>query len=140
MSLRSEVEEWCQSYVSAFADYDAAGISAHWTYPALTTQAGRSFVFRSREHFTKNTVRLLAFYRGQSVVQVARTVIDVQSMHTDAVSMTVLDRMYTDSGEEIVRWQAAYVLQRVDGEWKAVMAVADGETEAWMARGTPLGG
>ena len=39
-------------------------------------------------------------------------------------------------GVEIAGWQAAYVLQRVSGDWRAVMAVADGETEAWAARGT----
>ena len=54
--------------------------------------------------------------------------------------MIVSDAMFTEDGTEIAYWQAAYVLQRVDGVWKAVMAVADGETEAWAARGTPLGG
>jgi len=54
--------------------------------------------------------------------------------------MIVSDVMSTANGDEIASWQAAYVLQRVNGAWKAVMAVADGETDAWAARGTPLGG
>lgn len=138
--LRSELEAWCQSYVAAFSGYDAEAIAGHWTFPALTTQAGRSFSFKSEEHFAKNTGHLLGFYRNQNVAKVERAVIDCQLLHTDAVSMTVSDAMFTPDGDEIANWQAAYVLQRIDGAWKAVMAVADGETEAWAARGTPLGG
>ena len=120
--------------------WDAEAIAAHWTFPALTTQAGRSFTFQSAEHFAKNTTRLLGFYRDQNVARVTRKLISHQVMHADAVSMCVADEMVDADGTLIASWQAAYVLQRVDGVWKAVMAVADGETEAWAARGTPLGG
>lgn len=138
--LREQLEAWCQSYVAAFSAYDPDAIAAHWSFPALTTQAGRSFAFKSAEHFAKNTGLLLGFYSGQDVAKVERSVVDCQLLHRDAVSMTVADKMFTPDGGAIVSWQAAYVLQRIDGEWKAVMAVADGETEAWAARGTPLGG
>ncbi|MEO1552499.1 MAG: hypothetical protein AAFR82_01095 [Pseudomonadota bacterium] len=140
MSLEAELDAWCQSYVSAFDAYNAARISAHWTFPALTTQAGRSFVFKSEAHFTSNTGRLLEFYRAQSVARVDRKLVECNLLHRGAASMIVADAMYTQSGDQIAHWQAAYVLQRVEGAWKAVMAVADGETEAWAARGTPLGG
>jgi len=138
--LREQLEAWCQSYVAAFSAYDPEAIAAHWSFPALTTQAGRSFAFKSEAHFAKNTGVLLGFYRAQDVARVERTVTECQILHRDVVSMTVADTMYTSAGSPIVSWQAAYVLQRIDGEWKAVMAVADGETEAWAARGTPLGG
>lgn len=121
-------------------DYDPGGIAAHWTFPALTTQAGRSYVFKSDEHFAKNTTRLLDFYREQGVARVERTLIECHFLHRNTASMIVADIMKTEVGDEIASWQAAYVLQRVDGAWKAVMAVADGETEAWAARGTPLSG
>jgi len=140
MTLKSELVAWCQSYVSAFNAEDAEAIAAHWTFPALTTQAGRSFTFKSAEHFARNTGSLLGFYRAQDVAKVERSVSACQLLHRDAVSMTVSDTMYTSDGTAIASWQAAYVLQRIDGAWKAVMAVADGETEAWAARGTPLGG
>ncbi|MEM7458141.1 MAG: hypothetical protein AAF331_01640 [Pseudomonadota bacterium] len=140
MTLKTELENWCQSYVSAFADYDAERISQHWTFPALTTQAGRSFVFKSDEHFAKNTARLLEFYRSQAVARVERKIVDCGLLHQDAASMVVSDVMFTERNDPIASWQAAYVLQRVDGAWKAVMAVADGEIDAWAARGTPLGG
>lgn len=137
--LRQQLEAWCQSYVAAFVAYDPEAIAAHWSFPALTTQAGRSFAFKSSEHFAKNTGFLLGFYRDQDVAKVERSVTECHMLHRDAVSMIVSDTMYLSDGTSIARWQAAYVLQRVDGAWKAVMAVADGETEAWAARGTPLG-
>ena len=138
--LRSELEAWCRSYVAAFERYEAEAIAAHWAFPALTTQAGRSFAFKSEEHFAKNTGRLLGFYQAQHVEHVQREVVDILIMGPNAVSMTVKDQMMDAEGGEIASWQAAYVLQRVDAKWKAVAAVADGEVEAWAQRGTPLGG
>ena len=138
--LRLELAAWCQSYVDALNAADADAISAHWTFPALTTQAGQSYTFKSADHFTKNTRILLGFYQAQSVDRVERALVDCQRLHRDTAAMTVSDIMYTADGVEIAHWQAAYVLQRVGGHWKAVMAVADGETEAWATRGTPLGG
>ena len=138
--LRDELAAWCQSYVGAFNAGDADAIADHWGFPALTTQAGRSFSFKSAEHFAKNTDRLLGFYRAQKVDRVERALVDCYLLHQNTAAMTVSDVMYDAAGDALVSWQAAYVLQRVDGAWKAVMAVADGETEAWAARGTPLGG
>ena len=126
--------------MTAFESYNAEAIASHWTFPALTTQAGRSFTFKSAEHFAKNTGLLLGFYKAQAVQSVERRVIDLLNMGAGAVSMTVQDRMLDANGQEIAAWQAAYVLQRVDGAWKAVAAIADGEVDAWAARGTPLGG
>lgn len=138
--VRGDLEAWCQSYVASFCAYDAEAIAEHWSFPALTTQAGRSFSFKSAEHFAKNTGLLLGFYKNQNVAQVERRVVETLALYKDTVAMTVSDAMLTAGGETIATWQAAYVMQRIDGVWKAVMAVADGETEAWAARGTPLGG
>jgi|OrbTmetagenome_3_1107373.scaffolds.fasta_scaffold02787_3 hypothetical protein len=138
--LHTQLAAWCQSYVAAFNARDADAIAAHWSFPALTTQAGRSFAFKSSEHFSKNTEILLGFYQAQSVDRVERELVGCHVMHRDAAAITVSDVMYTAAGETVASWNAAYVLQRVDGAWRAVMAVADGETEAWAARGTPLGG
>ena len=138
--VRADLEAWCRSYVTAFESYDAEALAAHWTFPALTTQAGKSITLKSAEHFAKNTGLLLGFYKAQKVERVERRVVELLDMSAGAVSMTVQDRMLDAEGNEIAAWQAAYVLQRVDGAWKAVAAVADGEVDAWAARGTPLSG
>ena len=138
--VRKELDAWCQSYVTAFAAYDAEAIAAHWTFPALTTQTGRSFAFKSAEHFASNTDKLLGFYKRQRVHKAVRRVLEILPMSDDAVAMTVQDEMRDPEDALIVSWTAAYVMQRVDGAWKAVSAVADGEVTAWAENGTPLGG
>lgn len=137
--LKAELGAWCQSYVTAFSNYDALGISSHWTFPALIVSSGRSLVFKSAEHFDQNTSALLGFYETQNVERAVRSVIDYLPLNAETVSMTVADQMLAPDGSVIVEWQAAYVLQLIDGKWRAVMALADGELEAWGKRGTPLG-
>ncbi len=137
--LRHELSLWCQSYVTAFSAYDAPAISAHWRFPALIVQGERVLTFKSSEHFNMNTDALLGFYKTQNVASAKRTLLDCLSMGPDTASMTVADRMLTPEGIVIVEWKAAYVLSRLSDGWKAVMAVADGEVNAWAARGTPLG-
>jgi len=138
--LRETLDAWCQSYVEAFCAYDAPAIAAHWTFPALTTAAGRSFSFKSSEHFAGNTDRLLDFYRKQDVAKVERSIVACGHLAPGIAHMIVQDKMLSGQGEAIAEWEAAYVLQSIDGKWKAVMAVADVEMAAWAARGTPLGG
>lgn len=139
IELRTELDEWCQSYVTAFSAYDADGIAAHWTFPAVILRGGRSVTFKSAEHFSKNTGMLLGFYKEHAVDRAIRRLVDCFAMTDDTVAMTVADEMVTATGEVIVSWQAAYVMQRVDGKWRAVLAQADGELSAWTERGTPLG-
>lgn len=137
--LKAELGAWCQSYVTAFSNYDTPGISSHWTFPALIVSSGRSLTFKSAEHFDQNTSALLDFYKVQKVDRAVRSVIEYLEMNPETVSMTVADQMLTKDGAVIVEWQAAYVLQLIDGKWRAVMALADGEVSAWEKRGTPLG-
>lgn len=137
---RSELEAWCQSYVKAFSAYDAEAIAGHWAFPAVTTQAGRSFAFKSAEHFASNTGLLLGFYKQQDVDRAVRKLVDLLILSETAIAMTVEDQMLDSSGAVITSWKASYVMQKRGGDWKAVMAVADGEVSAWAERGTPLGG
>ena len=137
--IRTDLEAWCESYVAAFERFDATAIAEHWTFPALTTQAGQSFTFKSADHFTANTEKLLGFYKRQGVASVERRVLSHYEMGENAVAMTVSDDMRDASGNVLATWHAAYVMQRKDGDWRAVAAVADCEVAAWAARGTPLG-
>lgn len=136
---KAALAAWCKSYVTAFSAYDAAGIEAHWAFPALIIHDGARTPFKSAEHFTRNTSALLSFYERQGVAQAERKLISCMSMGDGAASIVVHDRMLNSTGGEIVTWQAAYVLQRIDGDWRAVFAIADGEKAAWNKRGTPLG-
>ena len=137
--LEAMLSAWCQSYVDAFSDYDAEGIERHWVFPALIINDGKRIAFKSAEQFTRNTSALLGFYKRQGVARAERKLITCMQMHIDVAAMRVHDQMLDASGNNIVEWQAAYVLQNTEGAWRAACAVADGEADAWKARGTPLG-
>ncbi len=139
MELSDELATWCASYVKAFSAYDSSGVADHWLFPALITQEGRTILFKDRDRFDANTRSLLSFYRKQGVVRAERILIDAMAMNEDNASMRVEDRMVDEDGAVIVSWQAAYVLTRTRKGWRAVLAAADGEMDAWKARGTPLG-
>ena len=95
--------------------------------------------FASQSDFDANTSALLSFYEAQGVKRADRSLIDILLLNGDTVAITVADTMRAEDGSAIVDWRAAYVLQRVGEDWKAIMAVADGELAAWRQRGTPLG-
>ena len=138
-ALKAELEAWCEAYVAAFSAYDTQAISAHWSFPALIVQSGRTLSFKTPEHFSANTDMLLGFYRRVGVDRAVRDVVDFLRLDAETVSMTVADKMLDAKGDVITIWTAAYVLQKVNGNWRAILALAGGETAAWAARGTPLG-
>ncbi|MEO1100352.1 MAG: hypothetical protein AAFW65_00750 [Pseudomonadota bacterium] len=137
--LRDELAAWCASYVTAFSAYDSSGVADHWLFPALITQEGRTLLFKDRDKFDANTRSLLSFYSKQGVARAERTLVEAMAMNEDNASMRVEDRMVREDGAVIVSWEAAYVLTRTRKGWRAVLAAADGEMDAWKARGTPLG-
>lgn len=138
-AVADEVAAWCHAYVEAFSAFDIDAIGRHWMFPALILQSGRTLAFDSLERFSKNTSGLLGFYERQGVDRAERDLVDHLVLSPDAVSITVFDKMIDIAGETIVTWQAAYVLQKVKGNWLAAVALADGELAAWAAHGTPLG-
>ena len=137
--LRAELEDWCAGYIDAFMVFDGAKIAEFWAFPATVSQSGRIFLFKDETAFAGNTQKLCGFYQREGVVKAERTVLEVLALGPDTASMRVADVMYDRTGEALAQWEAGYTLQRLDGGWKAVFAVADGETENWAARGTPLG-
>lgn len=134
-----ELSNWCQSYVERFSAYDAGGIEAHWSFPALIVHGDAQVVFKTGEHFTANTENLLSFYKKQGVARADRKLLSCASMGAGAAMITVEDRMLDSSGAEFVTWQASYVLRDTKDGWRAIFAVANGEGAAWIERGTPLG-
>lgn len=132
-------EAWCQSYVSAFSAYDVAGIASHWVYPAQVLQKGRMFTFAEQDAFARNVSGLCGFYRAQGVARAKRDLLDMFEIGAGVAAIRVKDIMLDVTGDTIVSWQAGYTLQETDKGWRAMFALADGETVAWAARGTPLG-
>ncbi|MEM0985161.1 MAG: hypothetical protein AAGJ32_02845 [Pseudomonadota bacterium] len=139
-ALEEALADWCARYVTAFVAYDATAIARHWAFPALIVQDGKRFAFSDDGAFTKNTGALLGFYEAQGVAAAERSLLSAVALGEGTAAIGVEDIMRSGNGGEIVRWRAGYVLSLVEGDWRAVMADAGGETRAWAARGTPLGG
>lgn len=137
--IEREVGAWCGSYIEAFCDFDVDAITGHWMYPAIIMQGLEIFQFADAAVFKQNVRRLCDFYRREGVVSAVRDVDAVLQLMPDVASIRVYDRMLNVMGREIASWQSAYTLRNTPEGWRAVFAVADGETDAWAARGTPLG-
>lgn len=138
-ALRGELEAWCASYIEAFCAFDAGAIAAAWEFPATVSQNGRIFLFPDQAAFARNTEKLFGFYQRQGLVRAERRVIEVLALGPETAAMRVADAMFDGADAVLAQWEAGYTLQRVGHDWRAVFAVADGETESWAARGTPLG-
>ena len=139
-ALRGDVEAWCKSYIRAFMSFDAGAIAAHWAFPATVLQSGRLYRFEDAAAFEQNTQKLCAFYRKAGVTHTERKLDEVMALSEKVASIRVFDEMFKASGPAFVSWQAGYTLISTDNGWRAVFAVADGETEAWAALGMRLGG
>ena len=137
--IYNKVSAWCLSYIDAFGAFDADRIAGHWDYPATVLQNGRLFSFPDAQSFARNVDNLCGFYRKQHVAAAMRDLLDVYLLADGVVSIRTDDHMIDKDGRTIVSWQSAYTLRHTTSGWRAIFAVADGETNAWAARGTPLG-
>lgn len=137
--LKTELEAWCASYVTAFETFDAEMIGAHWAFPAMVVSNHRQLVMADADTFNRNTGHLIAFYERQNARKVVREVLFASPMLAESAMMRVKDTISTPAGEPITEWVSAYVLRKTDAGWKAIFADATGEADAWAARGTPLG-
>lgn len=138
-TYKDELSQWCLSYVTAFGEFDPDAIATHWDYPATVLQAGKLFSFPDAQSFASNVRKLCSFYRRQNVVSAVRDLLDVYPLSDDVVSIRAEDHMLSVTGRVIVSWQSAYTLRKTNNGWRAIFAIADGETESWAALGTPLG-
>ncbi len=136
----AEAQSHFDAYADAFQRRDWDAIADVWAYPCMISDQRGGYAFRDRDGFRRNLERLGAFYAAQGVVGAAAQVRDVDAEY-DGVARVRVDYRLTDaSGETIIAWPTDYVLrQQTDGRWTACFGIADGEMNAWAARGTPMG-
>jgi len=105
--LRTTIDNWCQSYVTAFSAFDVEAISKHWAFPALIVAGHQNLTFQSADAFNRNTDGLLGFYRKVGVARAHRKLLTVSEMGQGTASITVADKMVDRDGAQIVTWEAA---------------------------------
>jgi ketosteroid isomerase-like protein len=138
-SLRADMDGFFAAYAKAFQGYDAAGVTALWAFPALASAPERSAAFATPEAFRVNVEALAAFYRRQGMARVAAQVLEIQPHFDGVVHARVRYDLAKADGSAIAGWEHVYLLRRTPQGWRIVASIADGELEAWTARGTPLG-
>ena len=132
------VQSFFDSYVDAFNRNDVDAVMKQWTFPATISIPAATHVLDGAA-FQKNTQALCDFYRRQGMVEARKRVSSIHHLGPNVANVTTEDVLYDADGKPIASWQHGYVLRETDGRIHALMAVADGEIEAWAARGTPLG-
>lgn len=139
MSL-DEAQSFFDLYGDAFTRKDHETLADQWIFPCYITQQIGPAYFKDRESFVKNLGHLSAFYDAQGVAVAKGTVTEARAKY-DGVIEALVDYTLNDAkNETIAAWLTTYVLRRTDDGWKACFAIADGEIDAWAARGTPIGG
>ena len=128
-----------RSYAEAFARFDAAAVAAHWAFPAFFCARGKRAAMDEHQ-FLANVEAVMAFYRGQGAAQVEAAVARVQPMVAGLDLVATRYRLADADGEEVAAWEHLYIASDTDAGRRLVAAFADGELDAWEARGTPLGG
>ena len=136
---RESLDEFFTHYADAFSRVDVEGIGRVWKLPAFITTRDRSSCLADPEAFRRNTEAACAFYRRQGVARAKKRVLEIKLVGEGVAVVTTLDELFDGAGEQIARWEHAYLVRETADGLRAVAAVADNEVKAWKARGTPLG-
>lgn len=133
-----EVHRFFKEYAGAFSRFSVDEIVAHWAYPAFMVGRGKQAALNEAE-FRHNTVSPCRFYKERGTARAEKKVIELRPLTATTASARTADTLVDGRGEEIARWEHAYLLSETSDGLKVVAAMPDGELEAWAARGTPLG-
>jgi hypothetical protein len=127
-----------QSYARAFARFDAAAVAEHWAFPAFFCARGKRASL-DQEGFRANVEAVIAFYHRQGATEVEAELVRVEPLFEGLDLVAVQYRLAKAAGEEIAAWEHLYLASETEEGLRLVAAFADGELDAWEARGTPLG-
>jgi len=133
-----DFEHFFALYVAAFGRRDLDAISALWAFPATIIARGRSVCFDAAA-FRANSAALCAFYDRQGMAEAQKTVLAAEALFPGLWLVRTADRMIDAQGREIAHWDHAYLLTETEGGPRAIVAMADGELDAWEKNGTPVG-
>ena len=138
-SARREIDSLFHSYARAFAQFDAAPVVAHWAFPAFFCARGKRAAL-DEDGFRVNVEAVIAFYRAQGAAEVQASVVRVQPLFEGLELVAVHYRLADATGNAVADWEHLYLASQTEAGRRLVAAFADGELDAWEARGTPLGG
>ena len=135
---REMARVYFQKYDSTFSSFDIKAITNLWAFPAFITTPSISVCFQDIPSFEENTKGLCDFYRSQGVTKTRKTVSGFDLMFDGIASVRTIDQLYNSENDLIAEWEHSYLIRQTENGIRAIVAIADGELQAWAARGTPL--
>lgn len=136
MTIQDEIATFFVRYVDAFERQDADALSQLWDPVALFPSPTGNFAMQ-KEAFRDHCVTLFDFYRKQGVVRPAGSLLSASELFPNVAQARMAYRMYDQRDDLITEWEHVYILRRGD-RWRVSLTIADGEMQAWAARGVQL--
>ncbi len=136
--VNDEIQTYFNTYADAFSSYDFKAIRDMWSLPCLVTSNKRSLAFSDPEDFLENLQKLETFGKSVGMTRMQKIVIAQYEIAPETVSATTKDTIFNKDDEAIVSWEQTYILQRIDGVWKAIATITTGEVTSWAAMGSKL--
>ena len=132
MTFQDEIAAFFDSYVDAFARWDADAVCHLWEPVGLFPSPGGNFAM-DRQTFRGHCTTLMDFYRQQGVVRPVGELLSTAELFPNVAEA----RMVGEDAETVAEWEHVYLLRRTD-RWRVTLTIADGEMAAWAARGAQL--
>ena len=136
MTFQDEIAAFFDSYVEAFARWDADAVCDLWEPVGLFPSPGGN-VAMDRPTFRGHCATLMDFYRQQGVVRPVGKLLSVAELFPHVAEARMAYRMKGQDAETVAEWDHVYILRRTD-RWRVTLTIADGEMAAWAARGAQL--
>ena len=135
---RGEVDVLFDDYAAAFGRGDVARICGHWAYPACFAARGRRAAL-DEAAFRANAETLCRFYAERGVAAARKEVLELQPLVGALAFVRTGDRLSGADGRTLAAWEHGYLLEATAEGLRIVMAMPEGELDAWEGLGTPLG-
>jgi hypothetical protein len=135
---REEVEALFDDYAAAFGRGDVDRICGHWAFPAYFAARGKRAAL-DEAAFRANAEALCRFYAERGVAAARKRVAALAPLVGGLAFARTADRLLDAYGGTVAEWEHGYVLSETASGPRLVMAMPDGELDAWQRKGTPLG-
>ena len=136
MTFQEDIARFFVEYIDAFARNDADALSEFWDAVGLFPSPTGNFAME-RQAFRDHCVTLMNFYRQQGVVRPEGELLSATELFPNVAQARMAYRMHGEGDELVAEWEHVYILRRGD-RWRVSLTIADGEMEAWAARGAQL--
>ena len=140
MTFHDEIAAFFDSYVDAFARWDADAVCDLWEPVGLFPSPGGNFAM-DRQTFRGHCATLMDFYRQQvSPTRCVRPEGELRStaeLFPHVAEARMAYRMKGRDAGTVAEWEHVYLLRRTD-RWRVTLTIADGEMAAWAAREAQL--